>query len=329
MRRTLALTLVSLALPAGAVANAPAGSGGVPAGDPPVPTGESRAPSGTGGTAFGQEPPASRKESPARRRTPRRTRTSGRPVLRRFALSTRRFYVYGAPARVTFEVADRSSTVRVKLAVRRAGERKVAAVLDLGERRTGVSHRVTLDGFSGAAVLPQGALDLRLSARDSGGRTLRSSARASASQQLELYWHRFPLRGGFSYGGEGSRFGAGRPGHSHQGQDLTAPEGTAVVAPRGGVVQTVAYQAEGAGHYVILDGAGEDRDYAFMHLQTGSIAVREGQRVRTGQLLGRVGNTGASSGAHLHFEIWEGGDWYEGGSPVDPLPYLRRWDSWS
>lgn len=330
MRRTLALTLVSLALPASAAADVPAGSGGVQAGDPPAATGETTAPAGTGGTTFGDAPPRSAGERPARRRrTPRRTRTSGRPVLRSFALSTRRLYVYGAPARVTFEIADRSDEVRVKLVVRRAGERRVAAVIDLGDRRTGVAHRVSLDGFAGGDALPQGPLDLRLSARDPGGRSLRSSARASASQQLELYWHRFPLRGRFTYGGEGSRFGAGRPGHSHQGQDLTAPEGTPVVAPRGGVVQTVAYQAEGAGHYVILDGAGEDRDYGFMHLQTGSIPVRVGQRVRTGQLLGRVGNTGASSGAHLHFEIWEGGGWYEGGSPVDPLPYLRRWDSWS
>ncbi|MEX2195902.1 MAG: M23 family metallopeptidase [Thermoleophilaceae bacterium] len=328
MRRTLAPLLAALALPASAAAAMPVGSGGVPAGDPPASSGEASVPAGTGGTAVGETPPPSRGERP-RRRTPRRPRSSGRPVLRSFALSTRRFYVYGARARVTFEIADRSREVRVKLVVRRAGSRKAAAAIDLGDRRTGVAHRVSLDGFVDGRALPQGPLDLRLSARDPGGKTLRASARASVSQQLELYWHRFPLPGSFSYGGDGSRFGAGREGHSHQGQDLSAPEGTPVVAPRGGVVQTVAYQAAGAGHYVILDGAGEDRDYAFMHLQTGSIRVREGQRVRTGQLLGAVGSTGASSGPHLHFEVWEDGGWYEGGSPVDPLPYLRRWDAWS
>jgi murein DD-endopeptidase MepM/ murein hydrolase activator NlpD len=80
---------------------------------------------------------------------------------------------------------------------------------------------------------------------------------------------------------------------------------------------------------VILDGESEERDYAFMHLQTGSITVAEGQRVSTGQLIGAVGNTGRSFGPHLHFEVWEGGDWYDGGHPVDPLPYLKRWDAWS
>jgi murein DD-endopeptidase MepM/ murein hydrolase activator NlpD len=53
--------------------------------------------------------------------------------------------------------------------------------------------------------------------------------------------------------------------------------------------------------------------------------VTEGQRVRIGAPLGEVGNTGASFGAHLHFEVWVRGGWYTGGEPIDPLPLLRRW----
>jgi murein DD-endopeptidase MepM/ murein hydrolase activator NlpD len=103
-----------------------------------------------------------------------------------------------------------------------------------------------------------------------------------------------------------------------------------LIAPRGGVIKTVAYQAGGAGNYVVLTGAGEARDYVFMHLQHGSTRVRPGQRVRTGQRLGNVGNTGRSFGAHLHFEIWTGGGgWGAGGHPVDPLGELRRWLSWA
>jgi murein DD-endopeptidase MepM/ murein hydrolase activator NlpD len=102
-----------------------------------------------------------------------------------------------------------------------------------------------------------------------------------------------------------------------------------VVAPRGGVIEKIAYQAGGAGNYIVLDGAGEDRDYVFMHLQSGSIRVRSGQHVYTGQRLASVGSTGVGTGPHLHFEVWVGGGWYTGGHTVDPLPYLRSWDSWS
>ncbi len=139
--------------------------------------------------------------------------------------------------------------------------------------------------------------------------------------------HRFPLLGTFSYGSTDSRFGAGRRGHVHQGQDLSAPQGTPIVAPHAGVVKAKAYQAGGAGHYVVLDGADEDRDYVFMHMRTGSVAVTKGQAVRTGQKLGEVGSTGGSSGPHLHFEIWTGGGWYTGGRAVDPLPFLQAWES--
>jgi murein DD-endopeptidase MepM/ murein hydrolase activator NlpD len=136
--------------------------------------------------------------------------------------------------------------------------------------------------------------------------------------------HRFPLAGPFDWGGEGARFGASRPGHIHQGHDLAAAEGTPVVAPWAGVVEAVRYQAYGAGHYVVIDGAAEDHDYVFMHLRAGSIRVTAGEGVAAGQRLADVGNTGRSTGPHLHFEIWVGG-WQAGGAPIDPLPLLQAW----
>lgn len=137
--------------------------------------------------------------------------------------------------------------------------------------------------------------------------------------------HAFPVAGPFSFGGDDGRFGAGRRGHIHQGQDITAAEGVPVVAPWAGTVEAVKYQAGGAGHYVVLDGDGEDRDYVFMHLRQGSVIVTKGAVVAKGQQLAEVGNTGSSTGAHLHFEIWIGGGWYTGGQPTDPLPFLQAW----
>jgi murein DD-endopeptidase MepM/ murein hydrolase activator NlpD len=136
--------------------------------------------------------------------------------------------------------------------------------------------------------------------------------------------HVFPVAGPFDLGGDDARFGARRKGHRHQGQDIVAAEGTPVVAPYAGTVEFVRFQRNGAGWYIVLDGNDEDRDYVFMHLRRGSITVAAGQPVAAGQAIAQVGNTGSSSGAHLHFEVWVGG-WYDGGEPIDPLALLREW----
>jgi murein DD-endopeptidase MepM/ murein hydrolase activator NlpD len=140
--------------------------------------------------------------------------------------------------------------------------------------------------------------------------------------------HVFPIRGPHDYGGSGSRFGAPRSGHSHGGQDVAAASGTPLVSVTSGRVSQVRYQAGGAGYYVVIQG--DDRtDYVFMHLrESASGWVSPGQRVRAGQQIGRVGSTGASTGPHLHFEMWTP-HWYDGGKRFDPLPHLQKWDAYS
>lgn len=132
----------------------------------------------------------------------------------------------------------------------------------------------------------------------------------------------FPIAGPYSFGDADARFGAPRGKRSHQGQDIVAAAGTPIVAPRAGTVKAVGYQADGAGYYVVL---GSDRDYVFMHMQAGSVAVSIGDAVAAGARIGRVGNTGRSFGAHLHFEVWTQPGWYSGGRPIDPLPFLKQW----
>ena len=103
-----------------------------------------------------------------------------------------------------------------------------------------------------------------------------------------------------------------------------AAAGTPVVAPYAGVIASTSFQAEGAGEYVVLDGA-DGRDYFFAHCIRGSTAVAERAVVAAGAPLCQVGTTGGSSGPHLHFEIWVVGWRIEGGYPIDPLPELRAW----
>lgn len=134
----------------------------------------------------------------------------------------------------------------------------------------------------------------------------------------------FPVRGDHDYGGVDSRFGAQRSGHTHQGQDLSAAEGVPIVAPVAATVLYRGFQAGGAGNYLVLHGA-DGRDYVFMHLMDRSLRVSEGGAVTKGMRIAQVGNTGHSSGPHLHFEIWVGG-WQSGGHPIDPLPFLKAWD---
>ena len=250
--------------------------------------------------------------------------SGGRPLLTTFSVARSKIYVYGRGTRVTYRIDDRAATVRVSLRVIHATTGETAKTIDLGDQATGVDHTYRLSGKG----LRGARYRVRVTATDPGGKRMTRRAGTSALDEIAVYGHRFPLVGNFPYGDAGSRFGAPRSGHTHQGQDIAAPEGTPVVAPRGGRVTSVAYQAEGAGHYVVVDGAGENRNYVFMHLQAGSIQVKQGQWVRTGKRLGNVGNSGRSFGAHLHFEIWNG-PWYGGGEPVDPYHLLRSWDRWS
>lgn len=287
-----------------------------PAAAPASSAGGNRYPS-NGGVAYG--------EVPVTKPKPKKPRVAPRPILKLFDVRPWRIYAYGNTPEVVFRVDAREKAVRVRLVLFAGGADTASAVVDLGSFKTGVAHTVPVPALADPK-LPEGPLKVRLSARDSKRRLARNAAKASRVRDLQLQSHKFPLAGPFTYSEDGGGFGADRGSRAHQGQDVVAAEGTPVVAPRGGVVKYVQYQADGAGYYVILDGEDEDRDYAFMHLREGSIVVKEGERVRTGDKLAEVGDSGRSFGAHLHFEIWEGGGWYAKGRPVDPLPYLKRWE---
>ena len=270
---------------------------------------------------------AEQKPKPEPKDAPKATGSGGHPLLTTFGVGSPRVYIYGRAARVSFQINDGAPTVSVRLVVLSATTGTKVRTIDLGEQTTGVAHSYSFTGREGGE-LPAGRYRVRVRARDAAGNTLVRNAGTSAVDEIGVYPYRFPLKGTFTYGEPGSRFGDPRSGHTHQGQDIPAPEGTQIRAVRGGIVKEVAYQAGGAGNYIVIDGAGESRDYVYMHLLTGSTRVQKGERVATGEWIGSVGNTGASFGAHLHFEIWQG-PWWGGGEPIDPLPYLQRWDSWS
>ena len=79
---------------------------------------------------------------------------------------------------------------------------------------------------------------------------------------------------------------------------------------------------------IVIDGYKSEYDFVYMHLLNPATAAK-GQSVTTGQQIGKVGQTGAASGCHLHFEMWSPPGWYEGGHFINPTPYLKEWDSFS
>ena len=260
----------------------------------------------------------------------------------------------GGTVRFALRIDGPPEAVTVRIDVRRGN--RLATRVALGSRATGRLHVVR----RALGRLAAGTYVARLHAVDAAGRTLARTARASGRSTLRILATApvpaarpapapapapaaptpapapkppappptagaatFPVQGPWSFGGDDARFGAPRGSRAHRGQDIIAAEGTPLVAPRAGFVYFKSYQEGGAGHYVVLRGD-DGRDYVLLHLVAPAV-VEKGAAVARGQVIGHVGNSGSSSGPHLHFEIWPDG-WYAPDSvPIDPRAELEAW----
>lgn len=99
----------------------------------------------------------------------------------------------------------------------------------------------------------------------------------------------------------------------HEGIDFTAPIGTEIYATGNGVIQKVEYNGRGYGNNVVINhGFGYQTLYGHMS----RFKVRVGQRVNRGDIIGYVGNTGASTGPHVHYEV------IKSGKKIDPINFF-------
>lgn len=107
-------------------------------------------------------------------------------------------------------------------------------------------------------------------------------------------------------------------GRKHQGNDLFAPYGQAVVAVTDGVVRA---KRGGLGGITLWLNGDDGVSYYYAHLSGWADGIQTGTRVSRGQIIGFNGNSGNASGtaAHVHFQIHPGG-----GSPINPYSTLRR-----
>lgn len=206
-----------------------------------------------------------------------------------------------------------AAPVDLDIAVLRARTGKVVAMLREPNAAPGRRLEQTWNGLTrrGRAA-PDGRYEFRVGP---DGRRLRFA------DAFRLRGHIFPVDGPHGTRGAIGEFGAPRSGNrTHEGFDITGSCGTPLVAVRGGRVEKTGYDPVLYGNYVRIDGAKADEDYFYSHLIEPA-EVREGARVATGELIGRIGQTGnaASTPCHLHFELRVGGE------PVDPEPALRDW----
>jgi len=103
----------------------------------------------------------------------------------------------------------------------------------------------------------------------------------------------------------------------HPGIDLSGPYGTPIYATADGTVLRAGWNSGGYGNLVELDhGRGINTRYG--HLS--AILIRPGDRITRGQLIGRMGSTGRSTGNHLHYEV------RIDGRPVNPVPFMKATD---
>lgn len=115
---------------------------------------------------------------------------------------------------------------------------------------------------------------------------------------------------------------------THDAIDIMAAEGTPVIAAANGRVEKLFFSQGGGGITVYVRSPDQRWNYYYAHLSAYAPGLAEGQQVRRGQVIARVGHTGdaSASGPHLHFAInrmQPGERWWQG-TPINPYPLLAR-----
>jgi murein DD-endopeptidase MepM/ murein hydrolase activator NlpD len=170
-------------------------------------------------------------------------------------------------------------------------------------RAVAVGTELVVPGASRALQVPPAGAEPAPAATAPNSTATSTSTSTSRAARARLAW---PLKG-VLYG----RYGL-RSGQRHDGIDIAAPEGTTVGAAADGTVIFAGRQA-GYGALVILRHGG---GLVTLYAHNARVLVKQGQEVRQGQPIATVGQTGKTTGPHLHFEV------REGTRPRDPLRFL-------
>ncbi len=137
---------------------------------------------------------------------------------------------------------------------------------------------------------------------------------ASEKALVESARPAFPPVNGYITQGMGRRVDPFNPSATdyHSGVDISAPHGSRVIAPADGTVLFAGMRA-GYGNMVVID---HKFGYTTRYAHLSKVNVRAGQRVSRHDIIGYVGNSGRSTGSHLHYEVWL----YN--RPVNPMKFI-------
>ena len=203
-----------------------------------------------------------------------------------------------------FAAFDRDAGSRTALSATLADGRRVDSPLTVSPRAWNIEHI----NASPTANVPSAEFTRRRQPE---------LARIAASRQVEtgaLGWRQdflWPAKGRISGRFGSQRVYRGEPGSYHSGVDVAGTSGTPYVAPADGVVVLAAEAPFTLEGYLLIIDHGMGLNSAFLH--SSELLVREGESVRQGQAIGRIGATGRATGPHLHWGLtWRG-------ARLDPL----------
>lgn len=115
----------------------------------------------------------------------------------------------------------------------------------------------------------------------------------------------------------GAGWGADRGRRTHMGMDFGGKRGTPIFAVEAGRINRTKKQSNGA-LQIVLNGKSGSK-YYYGHMD--KVLITTGQRVKRGQIIGRMGDTGSPGQVHLHFEYWRSG---RESDAVNPIKLLKR-----
>jgi murein DD-endopeptidase MepM/ murein hydrolase activator NlpD len=208
--------------------------------------------------------------------------------------------------------AKASGKKAAKKAAAQKSAAKKAAAKKTGSKKAGAKKSAAKKAAAKKAAAKRAAAQ-RAAAKRTAIAYKRAKARAKTIKAPRMIQGRICPTRNFSYG---DGWGADRGRRNHAGMDMGGRRGTPLFAIESGYINRTKRQSNGAMQIVLKGKSGSK--YYYGHMQ--HVFVRGGQKVRAGQVIATMGDSGSPGAVHLHFEYWKSG---RESAAVNPASLLR------